>query len=700
MSAKASPRLRVGVDIGGTFTDIVFLDREGRLDRRKLPSTPADYAHAIIDGVTRYCAEIGASPTEVAEVVHATTVATNAILERKGAKTGLITTEGFRDVLELRRIRVPLSYDLGWKKPTPLVEREHRREVHERLDAKGGVLVPLDTASLEAAIDALAEAEVEAVAVAFLHAYRDPAHERLAGDRLRARLPHVHISLSSDILPEILEFERTSTTVVDAYVAPLVSRYLERLRAALAERKVKAPIWVMQSNGGLISAGSAATRPVTIIESGPAAGVVAGLRLARDCGLPNVITLDMGGTTTKASIIERGEILRASEYEVGSALSVSSRLVRGGGYVLRMPVIDISEVGAGGGSIAEIDAGGSLRVGPASAGAVPGPACYGQGNERPTVTDANLVLGYISRDSLAGGALQIDPALAERAIARHIAEPARLKLSEAAFGVHAVANSNMVRAIKSVSVERGRDPADFVMMAFGGAGPVHAAGVAHVLGIRQVLIPPAPGVFSAFGLLGAEVEHHTARTVLTPTLDASMTELERALDAMRVDVLARVREEGLEASRAEIHTFADLRYRGQSSELTVPLSPGPITPEALREAEQRFESEFERTYGHVGATKLFDLVTLRLVLRIPREVGRGTSWVAEPGAGIAAHQRDVYFGPEIGHLRVGVVNRPALDASPRNGPLLVQEYDTTIVVPPDARVRRDAHDNVLIDLAP
>ncbi len=697
MTATAAPALRVGVDIGGTFTDLVFLRPDGKLDRRKRPSTPADYSRAIVEGVADYCAETGFQPGAIGDVVHATTVATNAILERKGARTGLLTTEGFRDVLELRRLRIPLSYDLGWKKPEPLVDRALRLAVRERLDARGNVLTALDRASVDAAIEEIAASGVEAVAVCFLHSYRNPSHEREVGNRLRARLPETHVSLSSDILPEMLEFERTSTTVVNAYVAPLISRYLNLLRDALAGQGVQAPILVMQSNGGLISAASAAERPVTIIESGPAAGVVAAQRLARECSLPNVITLDMGGTTTKASIIERGEILRGSEYEVGSTVSVSSRLVRGGGYLLRIPVIDVSEVGAGGGSIASLDAGGSLRVGPRSAGAVPGPACYGQGNDQPTVTDANLVLGYISSTSLAGGSLAVDAALAESAIRRAVAEPAKLSLLDAAHGIHAVANSNMMRAIKSVSVERGRDPRDFAMMAFGGAGPIHAAALARQLGIRQVLIPPAPGVFSAFGLLRAEVEHHTARTVLTSTRGADLAAVEAALDEMRLDLLRRAHAEGYDPASAEVARFGDLRYRGQSSELTVPLPDGPLDDARMRKIEEEFETEFERTYGHRADAKAFELVTVRLVLRLPRQVEHGTTWMPDISAA-AETQRRVYFGPDQGLLDAAVLSRRDLERGQRPGPALIQEYDTTIVVPPGCEASLDGHANVVISI--
>jgi N-methylhydantoinase A len=517
---------------------------------------------------------------------------------------------------------------------------------------------------------------------------------------LRQRLPNAYISLSSDVLPEMLEFERTSTTVVNAYVAPLIARYLDQLRHSLSEQGVRAPILVMQSNGGLVSARSAAHRPVTIIESGPAAGVVAAARLARDCGITDVITLDMGGTTTKASIIERGEMLRASEYEVGSAVSVSSRLVRGGGYLLRIPVIDISEVGSGGGSIATLDAGGSLRVGPRSAGAAPGPACYGQGNDQPTVTDANVVLGFISKASLAGGSLAVDTALAEAAVRRCIAEPAGLPLLDAAHGIHVVANSNMVRAIKSVSVERGRDPAAFALMAFGGAGPIHAAGVARALGIRRVLVPPAPGVFSAFGLLSAQIEHHAARTVLTRTQEIDLGAIQAAIDTMREDLLARVQEEGFSSRDIAVSAALDLRYRGQSSELTVPIPSDRLTEGMVREAEEGFEREYERTYGHRGTTKSFELVTVRLVVRVARSVDHGQQWMTEPSLAGSGARRAVYFGPDLGQVITPVIGRSDLSTAPLQGPVLVQEYDTTVVVPPDCTVSIDTHANIVIDIGP
>jgi len=688
--------MKIGVDIGGTFTDLVILTPDGALHKRKVPSTPSDYSRAIIDGIESFCREAGLLPEAIGEVVHATTVATNAILERKGARTALITTAGFRDVLELRRIRIPMSYDLGWQKPLPLVERAWRLEIPERMDARGNPLTALDREALDLAIDTLIAEDIEAVAVCFLHAYRNPDHERAVGEALRARMPKAYVSLSHEVLPEMLEFERTSTTVVNAYVAPLIARYLHTLRERLDALGTTAPLLVMQSNGGLISASSAARRPVTIIESGPAAGVVAAARLAQDCGYGDVLTLDMGGTTTKASIIENSTILRATEYEVGSAVSVSSRLMRGNGYALRIPVIDISEVGAGGGSIAQVDPGGSLRVGPRSAGATPGPACYGNGNLLPTVTDANLVLGYLNSDSLAGGSLSIRRDLALAAIHENIALRTGLSDLDAAHGVHRIANSNMVRAIKSVSVERGRDPADFVLMVFGGAGPIHAAGVARELGIRRVIVPPAPGVFSAFGLLRADVEQHAARTVLTRTAGADLDSVNAAIETMRAELASALALEGYAEPLITVSALADLRYRGQSSEITVPMRGLSLTQEAIADLEARFEAEFKRTYGHLGQSRDFELVTVRLVASVSRPAAQQMQWSVESGDTPTSASRLVYFGGGGAPVEVRVIRRGELSQGRQPGPRVIQEYDTSVVVPPGDTVSLDAFGNIVI----
>jgi N-methylhydantoinase A len=690
--------LQVGADIGGTFTDLVFQFSDGTVEKRKVQTTPDDFGRAIVDGVTAFLAEKGLSGENIFEVLHATTVATNAVLERRGAKVGLITTEGFRDVLELRRIRIPFSYDLSWEKPAPMATREYRFEAKERIAADGSVLTPLDEGSLENALETIREGGVESIAVSLLHAYSEPKHEKAIAALLQSEFPDVPLSLSHEILPEVREFERTSTTVVNAYVAPLVSRYLHALRERFHAANVKAPIFVMQSAGGLISAGAAARNAVTIIESGPAAGVVGAARIAKASGYSNIITFDMGGTTSKASIIEEDEMLRASEYEVGSEISVSSRLVRGSGYLLKIPVIDISEVGAGGGSIARIDDAGALRVGPRSASSVPGPACYGKGNDEPTVTDANLTLGYLAEGSLAGGSLSIDRSLSVAAVDKYVGGPAKLDTYAAAWGIYLIANSNMVRALKTVSVERGRDPADFAMMAFGGAGPLHAAALARDLGIKRVMVPPAPGVFSAFGLLGAPIEQHGARSVLCSTRIEDAGRIKEAYAQLREDITARLVAEGVDPAAVILTARADLRYLGQSAEITVPFDDQTIDETSLKALEDAFEAEYEKTFGHRGATGAFDFVTARIVGSVERQNPLDVVWAQDKIIRSESPiSRQAYFGPDHGLVETPVVGRADLKLDARPGPLLIQEYDTTVVVPPDFSASLDNHANIILE---
>ena len=456
--------------------------------------------------------ELAIDPADVTEVGHGFTVATNAIIEEKGAHTALITTEGFRDVLEFRRNRTPRLYDLYYEKSPTLVKRQYRLEVGERLNFRGEVLRPLDTGSVDRAAQAVVDSGAESVAVCLLHSYANPAHEQYVAQAVRERAPGVILTLSSDLLPEMKEYERTSTTVINSYVRPVVETYLGLLIQGLADMGITVPLSVMQSNGGLATSGIAMERPVYCIESGPAAGVVGAFHLGSRLEMPNLMTLDMGGTTAKASIIENGEMLQAPEYEVGGGISVGHRLLRGSGHILRVPAIDLAEVGAGGGSIATVDRSGSLRVGPQSAGAYPGPACYGLGGQDATVTDADVLLGYLNPRHLLAGDFPIDAELARRAIADNVARPLNMSDVEAAHGIHLLVNSNMGRALRAVSSERGRDPRRFDLICFGGGGPVHAAGLAEMLDITRVVVPPFPGVFSSFGLLVADVEHHFVQT--------------------------------------------------------------------------------------------------------------------------------------------------------------------------------------------
>src|SRR6202167_5634234 len=499
-------KFRVAVDIGGTFTDIALLTDTGLIHESKVSTTPDDPSRAVITGVLELWRDHGVPPADVAEVLHGTTVGSNTILQRKGARTGLITTSGFRDVLEIGRIRMPDMFDLTWEKPKPLVPRRHRLEVSERMAADGEVVEPLSEASVINAGKALVSEDIEAVAIAFINSYRNPAHELQAEAILRAHFPHLLVTTSCAVLPEMKEYERTSTTVVNAYLLSAMRSYLQRLETGLRSIGVAAPILVMTSNGGMLAANVTCEKPVLVVASGPAGGVIGAARLGIARNDRDVIVFDMGGTTAKAVIIEDGRPTMPSEYEFRDGISTSSRFIKAGGYMLKVPAIDIAEVGAGGGSLAGIDKGGLLIVGPQSAGAVPGPACYGLGNDRPTVTDANVVLGFINATSLAGGKLPIDRSLSETAILSHIGNPLGLPLQDAAHGIRAVANAAMARAVRAVTVERGRDPRDLTLMAFGGNGGVHAPDLARQLGIPRVVIPPMSGIFSALGMLASDIE--------------------------------------------------------------------------------------------------------------------------------------------------------------------------------------------------
>jgi N-methylhydantoinase A len=682
---------RLGVDVGGTFTDLVLLAPDGRVLTRKVLSTTANYAEAIIQGSRELLADAHLSPSSLSEVIHGTTVATNAILERRGARTGLLTTAGFRDLLEIGRLRLSRLYDLDFERASPLVPRRWRLEVAERMSHTGTVIGPLDATSATVAIDRLGAEGVESIAVCLLHAYANPAHEQAVGALVKARAPGVALALSSEILPEMREFERTSTTVTNAYVMPVMSRYLESLERELGALGITAPLLIMQSNGGVMTAEAGRRRPVHVIESGPAAGVIATAALARRIGLGNVISIDMGGTTAKASVIEGHEIKRTGEFEIGGSMSQGSRLYKGGGYLLRVPAIDIAEVGAGGGSIVSVDAAGALRVGPRSAGAVPGPVCYDQGGADATLTDANISLGYLPAERLPSG-LRLDAGKARRALFDQVAAPLGLGLHEAAHGVYLLGCAGMARAVRAVTIERGRDPQEFTLVAFGGNGPLFAAEMARSLEIATVLVPPAPGVWSALGLLEAEVEHHLVKTFLRPLGALAPGELTAAVAALEGEAEALLKAQGY--GDVEIERAADLKYQGQSFELTVPLPSGGIADDTGRQLAEAFGDEHERTYGHQAAGDPIQIVNLRLTARV-RRMERPDPRLAATARG-ASGAREAYFGAAHGLRRTPVVGRADLGDRPQPGPLLIDEYDATTLVPPGCAARLDSHGNIVI----
>ena len=690
---------RVGVDIGGTFTDIVLLGSDGTIHTKKISSSVGNYAQAIVDGLSEVFRETGLDGGTIEEIRHGTTVASNAILEHKGARVGLITTKGFRDVLEIRTLRMPKLYDLTWTKPKPLVERYLRKVVDERIDHAGHVDRALDPADAERAVDALLAEKVEAIAICLLNSFTNPVHETMLRDIVARKAPHLPLSVSFEVLPEIKEYERTSTTVINAYVMPIVATYLRALRQGLDGAGIPARLLLMQSNGGLTTNTAAAEQPMNIIESGPAGGVVGAQALARAKNLAKIITFDMGGTTAKASMGEDGEIARAQEYAVGAGIMIGSRLLTGAGYTLKVPAIDLAEVGAGGGSHVWIDAGGALQAGPESAGASPGPVCYDKGGEVPTITDANVLLGYINPGHLVGGALKLNADKARAAFEAKIAKPLNMTLERAAYGAHLIAASNMIRAIKAVSTERGRDPREFSLFAFGGNGPLFAAGMAAALGISRVVVPPSAGLFSSFGLLYADVEHHYARTFRRLLRQANLEEIDAAWNALAKQATDQLAIEGFSGATARLKRSASLHYKGQSYDLTVAVPDGPIDASMVRQLEEAFGQEHEKTYGHrAGPDEPVELVAIQVVGSGLREGGAVPTQVkssrAEP---TAQASRRAYFGDSHGWHDTPVLSRA--DLSPgRSGPIIIDEYDTTCVVPPDARAELDSAGNIVITL--
>ena len=692
--------IRIGVDIGGTFTDIVGLCSDGTMAVEKLLSSVDDYSRSISQGIDAMLRRLDLAPQAVSEIVHATTVATNAILEARGARTGLITTLGFRDVLDMRRQRRPDMYTLDWVKPAPIVERYLRCEVDERVDGAGKVVRPLDMTSVDAAIDRLSVENVESVAVCLLNAFVNPAHEERIAARLRERLPGVPVSLSCVVSPEAKEYERTSTTCINAYVQPVMQRYLGSLRERLGAMGISAPLLTMQSNGGILNAAMAAAKPVSLVESGPAAGVIGGVALARRLGGMKAITFDMGGTTAKAALVEDGEAAQIGNLEVGGGLSSFSRLTAGGGYTISTPSIDVAEIGIGGGSIAWLDETGTIRVGPHSAGASPGPACYGIGGDHPTVTDANLVLGFINDEYLVGGDLRVSRAAAEDAIRRTIARPLGIGVEEAAHGIVAVANSTMTRVIRAISSERGRDPRDAALICFGGNGAVHAAELARMLDMSRIVVPQTPGVFSAYGLLHTDIEHSYSRSCFGP-----LDENRRAVVEATVAELVNTAEADFVTSgygRTDIEWLidADLQYRGQGSTLKIRLGEGTAEVGSLKAVGSRFYDEHQQTFGYCARSEPVEIVTVRVTGRIRRKEDKsGPSHLLRGTEPERKRERPAYFSPASGFVPTPILGRDDIGAAPVHGPAIIEQYDTTIVVPPGATAALDVSGSIVIELA-
>ncbi|MDP7241831.1 MAG: hydantoinase/oxoprolinase family protein [Rhodospirillales bacterium] len=712
MTSKSKPRrsprsrrrragYRIGVDIGGTFTDIILLGPGGELATKKILSTPDDYSRAVVEGMMLLCDENGIGPSRVEQVIHGTTVVTNTVIELAGAKVGLITTKGFRDVLEIARGRNPDLFNLAWQKPPPLVPRRLRLEVDERINGKGEIVRPLDEKGTKDAVRRLLDEGVEAIAVCLINSPVNTVHEKRIAEIIRKQAPDIHMSVSHQVMPMIMEYERTSETVLNAYVMPLATRYLLRLESRIRDVGFEAPLYIMQSNGGMIMPETAAQRPVEIMECGPAAGVVGAAYLARRQGISNMITYDMGGTTAKASMVEGGRFSRSAEYEVGGGINQTSGLMKGYGYVVRVPSIDIAEMGAGGGSLLRIDVGGALHVGPESAGADPGPVCYDRGGTLPTLTDADIVLGYINPEHLCGGDMPLDAEKAFAAIRDRIAEPLGKDPYEAAYGAYLLANANMMRAIRAVSSERGRDPRKFGLYAFGGAGPVHATGVAAGLGIRTVVIPPEPGVYSAFGLLTANIERHYTRSFPHLWDDDVLDPLNRLFGEMTEEAQSTVATwGGRPSAKPGIERMADMEYAGQTTRLSIPVPNRRIGKKSLAALARAFEEEHLTTYGHKFQNHAIRVAALRLtaVVLSPKPSQTKVATKPRPARAAAGRMRRAYWGQEHGFVETPVRRLDDLGSKPVRGPLLVDGYDATIVVPPGSTIAKGEWGNAVITI--
>jgi N-methylhydantoinase A len=701
--------MRIGVDIGGTFTDLVMVDeRTGAVHVGKLLTTPKEPAQAVEQGIVSLLHESGGAAASVTGLIHGTTLATNALIERKGARTGLLTTAGFRDALEIGREGRYDMYDLFIDPPAPLAPRHLRLEVRERILADGSVLAPLDESSARRAIEALLARGVEAIAISLLHAYRNPSHERALAGLVGRAAPGLPVSCSSDVVPEIREFERTSTTVANVYVMPLMARYVDDLERKIRDLGIPGKLYIMLSSGGIATPETAKRVPIRLVESGPAAGALAAARIARDSGEPRMLSFDMGGTTAKACVIDGGEPLVAREFEVARA----DRFKKGSGLPIRVPVIELIEIGAGGGSIAWIDRLGLLKVGPESAGADPGPACYALGGQEPTVTDADLVLGYLDPDFFLGGRMRLDVEAARRAVEERVARPLGLTLTEAAWGIHRVVNENMAAAARIHGIERGKDLRAYPLFAFGGAGPVHAWQVGRILRVPRVLVPFGAGAISAYGLLVAPLAFDHVRTASQRLDGADWAGINRLFAEMETEGRAVLRDAGVPDAHVRLRRSAEMRYVGQGHEVEVTVPEGALAPSSLAALTAGFETAYRALYGRTPLGVPIEALNWRLGVsgpepRIVMEAAAraGAAATGNPAAPSPGPQikktRPAYFPEAGGYVETPVYDRYRLAPGHRlQGPAIVEERESTTVIGPGARIRVDARLALVAEAGP
>ena len=693
-------KYRLGVDIGGTFTDATLINETtGEIRVGKVPSTPQDPSQGFMEATHRILREADVSPNEVEYVVHGTTVATNSIIEGKVARTGFITTDGFRDLLEIQRQIRPSLYDLQFEKPRPLVPRYLCFGVPERLDAQGHVLTSLDEFAVRDIAEELRQENVESIAVCFLHSYINPIHEKRTGEILRETFPNVFVSLSSEVAPEFREYFRASTTVINACIRPIVERYLQSIEAQLREEGLEAELLVMQSSGGVFTFSAASEKPVFMVESGPAAGVIAATYLGSILEHPDVISFDMGGTTAKVGLIQNGTPRITKDYEVGTAAQTGMGASRGAGYPIRTPVIDLVEIGAGGGSIAWVDSGGVLRVGPQSAGADPGPVCYRMKGTEPTITDANLVLGRLNPHYFLGGEIELDIEAAQQAIKEKCADPLGLNLTTAAHGIVEIANAAMVNALRLVSIQRGYDPRDFVLTAFGGAGPVHANRLAAEIEAPTTIIPMSPGTTSAMGLLVTDLKHDYSTTLIQRADQLNTTTMNATYQELETQGQASLEREGMRPEDITFLRQVDIRYVGQSYELMLPMPAGRLRKSEIDRVLEQFHIEHDRAYGYSAPAEPTEFVTLRLTAigKIAKphlhELEKGTNDITKA----LKATRSVYFAESNGYIECPVYDRYRLGAECiLKGAGIVEEIDSTTVIHPGYQAQVDKFGNLIL----
>ena len=676
---------RLGIDSGGTFTDVVLMDEStGKLHITKTLSTPSDPSLGVFNGIVKIIEQTGVDSQEIAALIHGTTVATNALLEYKGVPTALLLTKGFKDILSIVRQDRPKMYDFFQRRPEPLVPRHLRFEVHERMSYDGSILTPLDEDEVQETIESVRNKGIQAVAVCFIHSFSNPAHELRVKELFAAHFPEATVTLSCEILQEIREYERMSTTVVNSYVMPIIERYLGRLEKRMEEAGLAVDLNVMQSNGGIMPAPSASKKSVATILSGPAGGVLGSQFLASLARERNVITFDIGGTSTDICLISDGAYLNTKESEIG-------------GHAIKVPMIDINTIGAGGGSIAWIDPGGALRVGPWSAGADPGPASYGQGGVKPTVTDANLVLGRLNPAYFVGGEMDLRPELARDVIVEKVARPLGLSLERAAEGILKVINASMIRGIRRVSVERGYDPRSFSLMAFGGAGPLHAADLALEMNIPQVIVPLTPGVNSAVGLLIADFRYDFSRTYLARCSEIDVANLQAHVDEMEAQALEEMLSEKIPRENIVFLRSVDMRYLGQGYEIEVPLGTGALSQRSLEDLVESFHAAHEQLYGYRLPQDDTQVVYIRLAAlgKVPKPSFTEEALSGEDASGALKTTRPVYIQGRA--VETAIYERSALRPGNRiQGPAIVEQFDSTTLILPGQRCAVDTYHNLII----